>query len=1500
MKFGVASTEILVTRNGGTSVTLTSAEGIDTVTDDVELYEFTDTTLTSTEIGDLADTNQARSFFSEIEGSQVTTPTGSDAFGSAHLLYLPSQSSVLYDITVEGLDFGTILPGFETRQTAETDDDVTTAHLHVGAAGANGGVAFAFLDDDNLTATLNDDGSWSMSGIWQLSEGLFDFLPEIATAEPGTELDLYWNIHTTGFPGGEIRGQVVSVGDATDNAITGSKGADTLTGLDGADTLEGGAGRDLLNGGTGDDSMVGGTGDDTYRVNDAGDDVVEAEDAGQDRVIATLTEYTLTDNVERLNLLGALDNNTDPRTGTGNALDNILGGNAGSTSTVALTFNGLGGNDTITSDAGDDTLNGGAGDDLLDGNGGENSLVGGEDDDRYIVRSAGDTVVEQAEEGRDGVTALLDGYTLTDNVEDLTLGGAAASGTGNALDNRIDGSGTTLANILSGQGGDDTLEGGSQGDQLFGGDDDDLLDGAAGDDTLDGGAGEDTAKFSVDSTEISVQRTTDGLIVTSAEGADSVMESVEFLAFDDQTLSYEDVEGMTLADRVFQVALDGDQVTVPTGSAATGTGYMLYRANTGEVRYSVTIEGLDFGTILPGFEERATEDTADDVTTAHIHAAARGADGGIAFAFLEDDDLTAQLRADGAWTFNGNWEASEGFADFETAFGTTAPGTDLDLYFNIHTTGFGGGEIRGQVVSSSDDTANAIDGTSGSDTLFGLGGDDTLTGLAGDDSLDGGSGADSMIGGLGDDSYGIDDADDVIVEVASEGVDGVSVSIDGYTLAANVENMTLVGGANTATGNALGNDIRSISSTDAKTLSGEGGDDTLFGANGNDTLLGGADDDILVGGNGDDSMIGGTGDDAYSVTDAGDAVVEASGEGVDTVSTGIDGYVLGANVEALNLSGDASGTGNALDNAISSSSATGVTLSGLDGADTLSAGAGDDTLLGGTGDDEIGGGAGTDIAVIAAASTDAALAVADGGLMITSTDGVDLIREDVEFVEFSDTTISVDDLLASLSETRFFQIALDQGQVTTPTGSTATGTGFALFEEGGSSAAYSMTVTGLDFGTLLPGFDDRATADTADDVTTAHIHVGARGSDGGVVFAFLDDDDLTATLNDDGSWTMTGIWAENEGFDAFQTAFATTAPGEDLDLYVNIHTTGFEGGEIRGQIVSAADGSDNAVTGTSGNDTVLGLDGNDTLTGADGGDLLDGGAGADSMIGGAGDDLYRVDDAGDVVVEAEGGGDDGVTVSIDGYTLADNVETLRLLGMAETGTGNGLANAIFASDSASTLLGAGGRDTLTGGAAEDTLDGGTGADRMIGGDGDDTYRVDNRLDRIVETVDGGSDTVLATSQVNLRDAEIEAVILEGNSNARVNGNGFATAITGNAGANILIGGGGGDTVEGGDGDDFFAFLLTDADGTTVITDFSDGDQLALDDRLFGLGDGGVDPRNVTANQVVAALNSGAARYDRSTGELTVDVDGRRGPEDPEVIAIFEGRPVLSPDDILLF
>ncbi|MBX9606611.1 MAG: hypothetical protein K2Y51_10315 [Gammaproteobacteria bacterium] len=118
---------------------------------------------------------------------------------------------------------------------------------------------------------------------------------------------------------------------------------------------------------------------------------------------------------------------------------------------------------------------------------------------------------------------------------------------------------------------------------------------------------------------------------------------------------------------------------------------------------------------------------------------------------------------------------------------------------------------------------NALD-----NTINGNAGANVLEGRAGDDILNGKTGADTMRGGLGDDTYFVDRATDKAVELADQGNDTVDATAS-YTLAANVENLTLLGSGDfDATGNGLDNRIR-----------GNAGDNVISGLAGADVLTGG-------------------------------------------------------------------------------------------------------------------------------------------------------------------------------------------------------------------------------------------------------------------------------------------------------------------------------------------------------------------------------------------------------------------------------------------------------------------------------------------------------------------------------------------------------------------------------------------------------------------------------------------------------------------------------------
>ena len=125
-------------------------------------------------------------------------------------------------------------------------------------------------------------------------------------------------------------------------------------------------------------------------------------------------------------------------------------------------------------------------------------------------------------------------------------------------------------------------------------------------------------------------------------------------------------------------------------------------------------------------------------------------------------------------------------------------------------------------------------------------------------------------------------------------------------------------------------------------LRGTDGGDVLTGTQFRDDLHGGAGNDVLNGAGADDRLYGGEGDDIYVVSDPSQQVIELAGGGDDTVRSGSHRYVLGENVERLELlDGAYEGTGNQGNN----------TLIGNQGDNRLDGQAGEDRLVGGGGDD---------------------------------------------------------------------------------------------------------------------------------------------------------------------------------------------------------------------------------------------------------------------------------------------------------------------------------------------------------------------------------------------------------------------------------------------------------------------------------------------------------------------------------------------------------------------
>ena len=1040
---------------------------------------------------------------------------------------------------------------------------------------------------------------------------------------------------------GEL-GDDVLHGEAGDDTLNGGYGNDQLYGGDDNDTLYGEFGDDLLVGGAGNDIIYSGGGNDVLTGGAGNDGYIFKRGDGQDTITADLggeadklnwisvSEYPANVNLTREGtaLVLRINGTTDSLTvnsffegeGPANANnpvqeiyfvpDRVLW----SLADIQAVLNS-------SATAGDDTLTGTAGGDVL---------AGGLGNDTYVVDHIADVVIEKANEGADLVLSSVT-FALGANVEALTLTGVAAiSGQGNELSNNLDGN--SAANTLTGGAGDDWING------------------AGGADTMLGGAGNDV--YYVDNAG-------DAVTENAAEGTDLVQSSVSF------TLGA-NVENLTLTEAAAINATGNALDNVLTGNSGNnllngGAGADTMVGGLGNDTYvvdnvgDVVSEGSDSGTDLVQssitYTLGANLENLTLTGTAAINGTGNGLNNtltgnGVANTLVGgagDDVLNGAAGVDTMVGGIGNDTyyvdvagdvvtelAGEGIDTVYAAVNYTLGGNVENLVINssaainatgdvqdntIHA-GAGNNTIDGgagndtvsyktstaAVTASLATTAAQATGGSGSDTLLNLENltgsayNDSLTGNTGNNTLDGGTGNDTMAGGAGNDTYIVDATADVVAENANEGTDMVLSSAT-YTLGANVENITLTGtAAINATGNALSNNLDGNSA--ANVLTGGAGDDRLNGAGGADTLL------------------GGTGDDAYYVDNAGDAVTELAGEGLDSVFSSVN-YTLGNNLEKLELIGTAAvnGTGNALNN----------NLDGNSAANTLSGGAGDDWINGAGGADTMLGGAGDDI-----------FYADNAGDVLTELAG-----------EGTDTVFSSVNLTLGANLEKLTLIG----------DAAINGTGNALNNDlNGNSAA----------NTLTGGAGD----DWLNGAGGADTMVGGVGND--VYYADTTGDIVTELAN--------------EGIDTVLSSISYTL-GNNVEKLMLI--------------------GDAAVNGT-GNALSNNLDGNsaaNTLTGGAGDDWLNGGGGADTLVGGIGDDIYYVDNTGDVVTELAGEGTDLVFSSIS-TTLGSNLETLVLTGTAAiNATGNALGNVLVGNSGANVLAGGAGNDSyiLNRGDGADTI-----------------------------------------------------------------------------------------------------------------------------------------------------------------------------------------------------
>jgi trimeric autotransporter adhesin len=587
---------------------------------------------------------------------------------------------------------------------------------------------------------------------------------------------------------------------------------------------------------------------------------------------------------ENLKLLG-----TAALSGTGNDVANIITGNAGANT--------------------------------LDGKGGVDDLNGAAGNDTYIVDSSSDKVTE-ADKGGTDLVKSSQSFTLGDFVENLTL----LPGSGD-----IDGKGNGLNNVITGNEGDNELSGLAGNDTLAGGAGNDTLDGGTGNDMMTGGDGDDV--YGVDSV-------TDKVTESSTTGGRDKVESA---------ITY--TLGANLEDLTLTGAIDG------TGNALGNV--LIGGAGANKLDGKAGADTMEGGLgddiyVVDNLKDVVDETSGGGNDTIQIATAFDLAAPSITIiGAIENVTLTGTavvgLAGDGAANYlRGNSSANtltglggddtlDGGAGADTMSG--GAGNDTYVVDNAKDVVQELGKDSGDAITASiaidlaayagiedvtltgtsalkvtgDEQDNLLRGNAGGNLLTGNGGADTLVGGAGNDTLDGRAGTDNLAGGLGNDTYLIADVGNTVSEAFGEGTDTVKSSLASFTLDANVDNLVLLAGAVSGTGNGLSNLIT-----------------------GNDAA------NNLDGGVGVDTLVGGKGDDSYSVDDAKDVITEGAGAGTDTVTSTAVSYTLGVNVENLVLGVSAvSGTGNTLNN----------TLIGNGGDNTLDGKTGVDHMIGGVGND---------------------------------------------------------------------------------------------------------------------------------------------------------------------------------------------------------------------------------------------------------------------------------------------------------------------------------------------------------------------------------------------------------------------------------------------------------------------------------------------------------------------------------------------------------------------
>lgn len=730
---------------------------------------------------------------------------------------------------------------------------------------------------------------------------------------------------------------------------------------------------------------------------------------------------------------------------------------------------------------------------------------------------------------------------------------------------------------------------------------------------------------------------------------------------------------------------------------------------------------------------------------------------------------------------------------------------------------------------------------------------DIVLGTTGDDVLSSSNPNATLVGLAGNDLYLVSVASTLVVEVADEGQDTVRTTVS-YQLAAGMSVERL--------------EAADAAATTFLRLEGNGTGTTIVGNAGSNSLVAGS--------GGNNVLTGLGGDDAYIVSSTSDRVVEAVGDGNDTVYV-VGDYRLnaGAEIETI-LSYDRDGSvdqslaGNDFDNLILANQGNNI----IDG------GGGRDTMYGYRGDDTYYVDSVEDLPVeLFNEGYDTVLAA----VSYTLPQGMDI--EVLRPVDL-DSTAAI-----NLTGNKFANLLIgNAGANILDSG----GGGDVMQGLGGDdtyivSSAVDRVIEsagqGIDTVRTLVDYAagansiERIEAYSATDVTPLRLTGNALDQ------VIVGNAGANALIGGAGADTLQGLTGNDSYVVADARATVVEAVGEGVDTVYTLVSFGLAAGsEI--EVLTAYDRDSAGAINLTGNAL------RQTIYGNAGANQIAGGGGGDTLYGLHGDDTYIVGDAADQVIEYAGQGTDTVLAGTS-FSLAVGSE-IEVLEAFDATSRVGLR-----------LEGNGFDQRISGTAGNDSLAGGVGQDVLQGLGGNDSYLIDDARAQVIEAVGGGYDTVYATVSYGLSSGSHVEVLTAYDRAASaplsLAGNEQSNVIYGNAGSNRIEGGAGNDTLFGMVGSDSFVFSTTPGAGNIdQVADFRSGtDRIELDRAVFGALEAG--PLAASALVVGAQAQDADDRilYDQANGILYYDADGS-GATAAVAFATIERGSALATADILVF